>query len=375
MSSLFRQIVTGLTNQTLKLNLNNAENDPLAGLRPPVATSSEAGLRSLHNYLDNRATSAHRVKSKQIKSRSYAERLSDKTKTKGALAALLHSIGEHEQADKVNLCGSRFRVLTCGSHIVARTPFEKCNFRFCPFCAARRAQKFADKYLTLSRLFIRRFGAPLTPVHLTITQSHISGETYADARKRLLANFKKLTRRAFWKTHFAGALVAVDATKANDGCWHVHLHLTAFRRRFFDSDALRAEWLAVTGDSHVLKLQLINNLRNGLQETIKYAVKPADISEFSGHDLRQLLATKGKKNLFTIGEFSNFCARYELTEAEQAEFEREKVDFVNRDDDGELLGFAACPTCGGELFEVNLTAEKLIFFARSLETAPRGSPL
>jgi hypothetical protein len=327
-------------------------------------------------FLIHDATSAHHApkhrKTKLKNRRSYSERLADKLATKGKLVGLLHSIGEHERGDKVNQCGSRFRVVTCGSHIVARTPYDTCNFRYCPFCAARRAQKFTDKYSALSSLFVRRFGAPLTPVHLTITQAHIVGETYAQARQRLLSNFKKLTRRKFWKRHFAGALVSVEGTKAvADACWHVHLHLTAFRRRFFDTDALRAEWLAVTGDSHVLRIDLIEDLQSGLRETIKYAVKPSDIHNLSGADLHELLATKGAKNLFAIGEFANFCARYEMTEAERVEFAPEKRELQNRDDDGEPLGYVSCPNCGGELFEVNLSAEKLLYFARSIETKAR----
>jgi hypothetical protein len=291
--------------------------------------------------------------------------------TKRNLVELLHSIGEHEQADKLNLCGSRFRVVTCGSHIVARTPYEKCDFRLCPFCAARRAQKFAEKYARLSTLFMRRCGSPVTPVHLTLTQSQRAGESYPTARKRLLTNFKKLTRRNFWKEHFAGALVSVESTKPAAESWHVHLHLTAFRRSFFDTEKLRSEWLAVTGDSHVLRLDKIENLGDGLRETIKYAVKPSDIHGLTGDDLRQLLLTKGAKNIFAIGEFAKFCAEYEMTDAERAEFEPKKQDLTRRDDDGEALGLVSCPSCGGELFEVNLSAEKLLYLARSIERQAR----
>ncbi len=328
-----------------------------------------------HSYLDTLVTSPQVSLETPVKPRRYklySERLADRNRTKKCLVRLLDGIGEFEQSDKLKSCGGKFNVLTCGNHILGRQPLFRCSFRFCPYCAARRAQKFTDKYVPLSALFLRRFGSPLTPVHLTITQAHRTGENYGETRKRLIDNFRNLTRRMFWRRHFAGALVSVEATKSNDGTFHVHLHILGFRRRYFKIQLLSAEWLDVTGDSHVLKLREITNLRSGLAEVIKYTVKPQDFEKFTGDDMRQLLKVKGLKNLFAIGEFSKFCAKYQQTEAEKVEFARkEKADLTIRDDDGEFLKFADCPHCQKPLFEKVLTVEQLIEFARKIEAVPR----
>jgi plasmid rolling circle replication initiator protein Rep len=336
-----------------------------------------------HSYVHTIATSAQfsdnttGTRRHKAKQKTYSERLADRNRTKRALVRLLDESGDFEQADKVKSCGAKFSVVTCGEHILSRQAHFRCSFRFCPFCAGRRSQKFVDKYFPLTSLFIRRYSeftgqtGRVTPCHLTLTQAHRIGETYKETRKRLLENFKKLNRNKFWNEHFAGALVAVESTLSNDGSHHAHLHLIAFRRSFFDVTLLRDEYLKITGDSHVLRLDEITDLQAGLKEVIKYSVKPQDIEKFSVEDLKQLLETKGAKNLFAIGEFAKFCAKYKQTDDEKAEFAVEKTDLALRDDDGEFIDWKCCPHCGKSVYEVPLTVENLIMFARNIEAIPK----
>jgi hypothetical protein len=78
---------------------------------------------------------------------------------------------------------------------------------------------------------------------------------------------------------------------------------------------------------------------------------------------------------FTFGDFKKFCAEYELTPDEKAEFAKETEDYVIRDADGEFVGYKPCP-CGKPLFETKLSTANLLEFVRNIESIPkaRGKP-
>lgn len=310
-------------------------------------------------YLDYRATSKQKKSKRQPK--SYSRRLDDKHQTKIRLASMLDKLGEFALADRMRLCGSKFTALTCGSHIIQRKPHAKCNSRFCPFCASRRARKLVETYAPKSLAFMRHSSVPVTPVHLVLTLSHRKTETAKQARQRLMKAFKTLTRRTFWLNHFLGGLYSVEFTRGTDDAWHCHLHVVAFRRRWFNTAFLRAEWLDITGDSHNLRLDPITDIRSGLYEAVKYATKPLDVRKFKLGHLRELLELKGSRMSGTFGEFAVFCRDYEPTPAEIAHATG-KV---------ELCAGDPCPICQDPLFELALGIEQLIGFARQIESVPR----
>ncbi len=305
-----------------------------------------------HTYLDYRGNICAKPKAAQ----SYSSRLASKHGTKTLLVKMLKTLGETELVDRMTLCGSKFVALTCGSHIVGRRPTHRCDFRLCPFCAARRSRKLINRYLPLATAFTgsRR----VAPVHLTLTQTHRAGEPLKDARQRLLDSFKKLTRRAFFEQHFAGGLYAVETTVGTEGAWHTHLHLLCFRLRFFDIAALRSEWLTVTGDSHVLRLDRVDDLSSGLREVLKYISKPLDAGKFEVAHIRQFLKIKGARMFAAFGEFAKFCRNFDPSENVAGAPVKQAA----------LCAGDACPYCSEPLRETKLmTVNELIKFAREIE--------
>lgn len=306
--------------------------------------------------LDNRGTTKQKPKLKL----SYSARLASKHRTKSKLAELLSEAGEKELADHLRLCGSKFTAITCGFHLIQRRPHFKCDFRLCPFCAARRSIKLIGKYLSPASEFAN---SHRVPVHLVLTLKHQREVSLKTSRKRLLDSFKKLSRRKFFEGHFAGGMYAVETTIGRDNSWHVHLHILAFRRRFFDIELLRREWFAVTGDSTILRLDKIDDLQSGLREVLKYISKPLDVEKFDVSHIRQFLQVKGTRMFGTFGEFNKFCRHWDVSESDNENSSvSERVVFYEGD---------ACPMCEQPLFEMSLTVENLIAFARRLEAVPR----
>ncbi len=315
-----------------------------------------------------------------------AEKLAAKRQTQKTLVKLLHGIREDELADKFNRCSQNFSFKTCGEHILdARADFRCEQYKLCPFCARRRANRLSNKYLPFATVFERRsmqfIGKKVTPCHLVLTQSQVNGETAVECRQRLYDSILKLIRRKFIKKNFAGGLGSFEVTVSKrNGNWHYHAHLVVFRVGFWGKetgklDELKSIWAQVSPDAQNLHLSVIDGIERGLSETIKYGMKPADIKNLDGEQMKQVLKLKGKKMSFTFGNFKKFCAEYKLTESEKAEFAKETEDYVIRDDDGEFIGYKPC-LCGKPLFETKLSTANLIQFVQNIESVPkaRGKP-
>jgi hypothetical protein len=315
-----------------------------------------------------------------------ADKLAAKRQTQRTLVKLLHGIHETDLADKFNSCSQNFSFKTCGSHILdARADFHCEQYKFCPFCARRRSNRLCNKYLPLATVFERRsmqfIGKKVTPCHLVLTQKQREGETAVQSRQRLYDSILKLVRRKFVKENFAGGLGSFEVTRSKrNGNWHYHAHIVIFRIGFWGKetgklDELKRLWAECSPDAENLYLGVIDGIERGLSETIKYGMKPADIENLNGEQMKQLLKLKGKKMTFSFGDFKKFCAEYELTPDEKAEFKRETDDYVIRDADGEFVGYKPC-VCGKPIFETKLSTANLIQFVRNNESIPksRGKP-
>lgn len=308
---------------------------------------------SRQTYLDNKTTNEQ--KDARNQQTSVSERLETRHKTKKEVADLLARIGENELSDRMNLCSESFAALTCGKHLIQRIPNYSCNSRYCPFCAVKRSRKVRQKYLPKMQEFMRS-GFRMTPVHLVLTQKHQAGETLIDSRKRLMASFKKLYRGSFFQSFFAGGLWAFETTIGTDGLWHAHLHILAFRRRFFDISMLKLVWKEITGDSHVLRLDRLTDLQAGLFEVLKYLSKPADLAKFGRREISEFLTLRGQKMVGVFGEFADFCKDYE------EKFPSDNDEILNLSE-GDI-----CPCgCGETLVREVMTIEDLILFTRKGE--------
>ncbi len=333
------------------------------GFNPLANSARKSGQSSRHHtYFNNKGTSEQNKNKVQRLSKS--ERLAVKVKTKEKLVNLLKRI-DRELSEKISKCASEFEVrkLDCstkGKGVIGRVPYHSCDFRLCPFCALKRGRKVLKKYFPKIESFLHA-NKRLTPVHLVLTQKHREGETIKETRKRLLTSFKKLSRRKFWESYFAGGLYSVEMTVGSDELNHVHLHILAFRRRFFDVSILRAEWKKITGDSVNFRLDRITDLASGCREILKYISKPSDVNKFTPKHIREFLELKGAKMIGVFGEFGRFCAS----------FDKEKGATDNEDETILNVG-DACPCgCGAVVYAERMTLEEMLREMRASEIRER----
>jgi hypothetical protein len=333
---------------TLSTDLISRDIQPVKSERKPPSRA----------YLDKRVT-----KSQRENQRTRSQRARERLQTKEHLSRLAVGLGEVELADKLQRCHSRLSVLTCGRHIARIIPNFTCEFRLCPDCGRRRSRKLQNKYLPAMRAFMLH--NKVTPVHLVLTQTH-QKENRKQSAKRIRDAFTKLQRRGFWNQHFKGGTWSLEFTKDKNGLHHTHLHIIGFRRKFFDIELLRSEWLTATGDSHVLHLKPITDIAAGLREVVKYVSKPLDIRRFGAEDLKEFLGLKNMRMFGTFGEFRNFCKDFEPSDNEGAAVG--ELESLARD----LVEGCACPQCSEPLFDLRMSKGELPQFYEQMESSPPG---
>ncbi len=333
---------------TLSTDLTSRDNQPVKSQRKPAAPA----------YLDNRVT-----KSQRENKRTRSQRARERLRTKEHLAELAVGLGEVELAHKIERCHSRLSVLTCGRHIARIIPNFTCEFRLCPDCGRRRSRRLQNKYLPMMGAFMLH--NKVTPVHLVLTQTHRK-ENRKQSAKRIKDSFTKLQRRGFWKEYFKGGTWSLEFTKDKNGLHHTHLHIIGFRRKFFDIELLRGEWLAATGDSHVLHLKQIQDIATGLREVVKYVSKPLDIRRFGATDLKEFLGLKNMRMFGTFGEFRDFCKDFEPSDNDGDEIT--DLESLSRN----LVEGCACPQCNQPLFDLRMSGKELPQFYEQTESSPPG---
>lgn len=329
-----------------------------------VERLAKISQREPTSYLDTRVINSQRSEPKKPRL-PYSERAESRLKTKRHLIALADEIHERRLSEKLRDCHSKLAVLSCGRHVSKVIPNSTCEFRLCPDCARRRSQKLQRKYLPLVEPFLQK--NYVKPVHLVLTQKHRK-ETLKQSVDRLMKSFGKLTRRKFWKQHFKGGLWSLEFTLDKAGNYHTHLHVLAFRSQYFDIKNLRSLWKEITGDSHVLRLDMISDAIAGTKEVLKYAIKPLSVSELTADNLKDFMKMKKARFVGTFGEFREHCRNYSTSDNADVSTLSTDLESLAKD----LTEGCACPVCDDPLFELRMSGNDLPSFLRKIEQSGRS---
>lgn len=209
------------------------------------------------------------------------------------------------------------RLYDCGSELLFRHYLEhqrtqlirssSCKLHvLCPLCAIRRGAYMLRRYV--ERVKYLSTWCDFELVTLTVKNGPDLGERMGHLR----SGFRKLRERAkkgySALAHVQGAVWATEFTKSAEG-WHPHIHMVVAvekgspRIRWGEGSELAADWLAATGDSHIVHAKRIEAGDEGivaaLCETLKYAVKFGDLDlSDNWHAYRTL---KGQRLIASAG--------------------------------------------------------------------------
>jgi hypothetical protein len=163
---------------------------------------------------------------------------------------------------------------------------------------------------------------------LTVKNGDDLGERFKHLKKSLKTMLewrrKTLSGKAGYHSEFAkiaGLVGSIEITKdgALDGSasgWHPHAHIMVLHSERFDYVALQAEWLKITGDSHVLNVAKAKHPKDPAQdflEVFKYALKFSDLTPEQNLEAYEVM--RGKNLLFSAGLFRGVDVPEDLTDA------------------------------------------------------------
>lgn len=128
----------------------------------------------------------------------------------------LRAEGEWDLASRLAKCGLDFRLWckVCGAPHLAET---KCNRKWCPSCAPKRANERAARLRVGIRLM-------RWPMHITLTVSNVEDDAAGGNFIRKLAkSFARLRRSKLWRKCVVGGVGSIEVTNKGQG-WHPHIH-------------------------------------------------------------------------------------------------------------------------------------------------------
>ncbi len=192
-------------------------------------------------------------------------------------------------------CGSLafvFRNRETGKCIVRHT---RCKDRFCRTCSTHVRRQQCGKLLRLCE------DAGCVRL-LTLTLKH-QQSSLAQMLDRLYECFRKLRHRHAWKAHVQAAAAACEITLADDGAWHVHLHVL-LKGVYWHQAEIKAEWLAVTGDSSIVDIRAVRDVR-AVHYVTKYLGKaiPANVTNDPEKLVDAIKSLHGRRMLIVCGDW------------------------------------------------------------------------
>jgi hypothetical protein len=223
------------------------------------------------------------------------------------------------------------RVARCGHYLGFRhyytvdklrlTAAEFCKVHLlCPLCAIRRGSKMVETLVERYNIIIAENpGLKMSMITLTVQ----NGDDLTERHEHLKAAFQRLLKRrrkakeGKSNTEFAkieGLFGSYEVTNKGNG-WHPHIHLIVLHRDRINAAALKREWKAITGDSHVLRIDPCRHPEDPAQdflEVCKYALKFGDLSPEQNLDAYEAL--RGKRLVVSAGLFWGLEIPEDLTD-------------------------------------------------------------
>jgi hypothetical protein len=277
-----------------------------------------------------------------------------KRRSKVRLVELLFELGWADAAKKVSACNSSYFALVCrNGHCAQALPTFRCRNRLCPYCAADRQNRAFKKLWPILRAFARMNGKT-SPIFITLTFRN-SYDSLEELNQQFKVAFKRLRRMKVWTDNIGGSFCGYEFTLTPTG-WHYHVHILAFRKQWCSQADLAKCWLeASRGRGEIVYIRAIRELPKGLQQVLRYCLKPIDLSGWTANEVRQF------QSMGRIKLSECFGGLRALNVAEEDDAEKPKPLFVG----------CPCPQCGEPLQRIKISwhdldrANEMSWFVRN----------
>jgi hypothetical protein len=299
----------------------------------------------------------------------HSQKLEDRRQCKKLFEQKLRKYGFIDEADKLKRCSANFTSLVCeNGHSFRPIVDYRCHLQFCPDCWEVKSHRELSRNLP-KFLQSLKDDPSLIVAFNTLTLKSDKTRRLSDGNRQIKDNFKKLRRRDVYK-NCVGGFGRVENTFSKKFGWHPHLHSLILIKNFIPQKLLSDAWREITTDSMVVDIRRVDDVVDGLIETIKYPFKPADLRRLGKHEIQEMLGAKGERLGLSFGVLFGI------------ETDADSDDVVN-DEYSEFIDATKtlqlgdpCPICQSELTWESHTADEYIQLSRNIliKNLVRGKP-
>lgn len=147
-----------------------------------------------------------------------------------------------------------------------------CKDRFCEACSREK------RNLVASNLYRNLSDRPLRLLTLTLKSNCTPLRSQISRLYKCFAKFRNASK--ITKILRGGVYFFEITYNAKIRMWHPHLHVI-FEGGYLPADLARSTWLSITGDSYVLDIRFIRNVKLAASYVTKYAAKCINASVWS----------------------------------------------------------------------------------------------
>lgn len=244
-----------------------------------------------------------------------SHKLARYAKAKGAQAGIIDQFRNLQipssVMSKLETCSTFFRireyVYTGDMRIVGA---NHCKQRFlCLPCEVRRGSNYLAKYHQ-KFVALAKQNPNLRPYLITFTVKN--SHDFSERQRHLAHSYRRFAEHSRYCNRkdishewlrVKGWVSSEETTHNPDTGFHPHLHVLVLANSSFNYRAIQREWLAATGDSHVVNVTKVDDsdMIKAMSEVFKYFVKPTDLAPQILWDVAQKM--KGKRTIRSGGLF------------------------------------------------------------------------
>lgn len=228
-----------------------------------------------------------------------SRRYLQKHKLTGASYYLKKSEQLKRRADRYRCCGHEYFVLKCEKCDSYYIGPSRCESRICPACCWKYGMRIRKKQEEILKRLPRTQTKRIMFLTLTKTVNPDREPNYFDVKK-LNEDGRKVINILYPNKKGCGGLSVIEIGPSKN----LHLHALVYGD-YHDQRMISRLWLKITGDSIIVHIREVRDVKKGLDYSLKYISKPPQSTDPDKLAI-YLDAITGIRRIHTYGILYNF---------------------------------------------------------------------
>ena len=185
------------------------------------------------------------------------------------LYRFIDDLDDTEYSYRLESCRTMPFFMVNKNTLKVRIASQSCNLRFCPLCQKSKRSNIAANVKKWMK-------SEKHPKMITLTMK-TTDEDLKIQLDRLYKCFKQLRRLKLFKEKTTGGIWFFQVTQTtNPKAFHPHLHIIT-AGDYIPHRQLSREWQRITGESFIVDLRAVKNIKKSADYVSRYATMPANL--------------------------------------------------------------------------------------------------